>query len=113
MELLLLEYGAEGGGAKVFQLPGNTVVERGSSGGILDDEEDPVTKWEKEFDSFDAWWQDFLGGYGYKWVYFYPVFIHPSLHVHVLKALQHTDLKKPELDYHKTKWLQKIQFVLK
>ena len=111
MELLLLEYGTEGGGAEVFQLPDNTVVERGSSGGMLDEEESPVTTWEKKFDSFAAWWQDFLRVYDYKWIYFYPVFIHASIQVYVLKALQNTDPKKPELDYHKTKWLEKINCI--
>jgi len=76
-ETLLFEYGVEGGGASVFRLPDQTIVERGSSGGMLDDDEDPYRTWETPYGSWDAWWQHFTS---YKqWFMFSPIFLHPSI----------------------------------
>ena len=49
----LFEFGVEGGGGSVFKLPDNPVVERGDSGGFLDEEEDPHRSWEKVFDRWE------------------------------------------------------------
>ena len=78
-ELLIFEFGVDGGEASVFRMPDNSVVERGSSGGILDEEEYPVTKWEKAFESWEEWWKQFVIQHGKNWIGFYPLFIHEDL----------------------------------
>ena len=77
---LLFEFGTEGGGAEVYRLPDNRVLEMGSSGGMLDDEEeDPVRSWEVMFVDFEHWWKHFLTQNGSFWIYFYPIFMHDEV----------------------------------
>jgi len=78
-EIILFEFGAEGGSATVYKLQNNKVVERGSSGGILDEEEDPIKKWEKVYESWDNWWASFTIKHKTRWINFYPVFIHSDI----------------------------------
>ena len=75
----VFEYGLEGGGATVYRLPDNKVIEKGSTGGILDEEEDPFRDWEKIFENWDVWWLDFTSQNQNEWIYFYPIFIHPDI----------------------------------
>jgi hypothetical protein len=44
-EIILFEFGLEVGGATVYKLADNRVMEKGSSGGILYEDEDPIRKW--------------------------------------------------------------------
>jgi len=78
-KILLFEFGTEGGGASVYTLPDNTVIEKGSCGGILDDEEDSIKEWEKVYDNWDAWWSKFTSEHQEQWIYFYPIFIHTDI----------------------------------
>ncbi len=74
--ILLFEFGTEGGGAEVFLLPDNRVVETGSSGGILDEEDDPHQSWEVTYDNWQTWWDEFKEKHGSFWVHFHPIQIH-------------------------------------
>ena len=87
---LIFKFGADGGGASVFRSDEGKFIETGSSGGMLDEDEDPIISWVKEFDSFEAWWKDFKQQHKQFWPFFYPIFIncnywnvfslYPSLH---------------------------------
>lgn len=74
--IVLFEFGTEGGGAEVILLPDNRVVEKGSAGGILDEEDDPHRSWEVTYDSWQTWWDKFKEQHGSFWVYIYPIQIH-------------------------------------
>ncbi len=54
-DVILFEFGVEGGGGTVYQLPDKTIIEKGSSGGMLEEEEDPHIDWGKPFKSWEAW----------------------------------------------------------
>jgi|GEM_PF-662540 len=74
----LFEFGTEGSSATVFKLADNTVMEKGSRGGILEEEEDPSQQWEKSFDTFEVWWQNFTDTHTEFWIRYHPIFIHDS-----------------------------------
>ena len=76
---LLFEFGVDGGGAAVYLTENGKVVESGSSGGMMDEEEDPHKSWTKEFDSWTAWWADFKNEHKNFWPYFYPLYIDESI----------------------------------
>ena len=78
-EVKLFEFGADGGGASVYKLPDDSIAERGSSGGILDEEEDPVKKWERLSPSWEAWWSNFKNTHKENWIHFSPLFIHDDI----------------------------------
>ena len=71
---VIFKYGADGGGSTVYLASDATVFESGSSGGMLDEEEDPIISWKKEFENWEAWWNDFESKYR-DWYYFYPIYI--------------------------------------
>ncbi len=85
----LFEFGVEGGGSSVFKLPDNTVVERGDSGGFLDEEEDPHRSWEKVFDSWETWWRQFINKHQSSWICFYPIFMDEQVKPLIKESLQH------------------------
>lgn len=86
--IVLFAFGAEGGGAEVFLLPDNRVVEKGSSGGILDEEDDPPKSWEVTYDNWQSWWDKFTQENGSFWVYFHPIQIHELAKPSIRKSLE-------------------------
>ena len=75
MKKLLLEFGCDGGQAFVYQLNDNTINDTGSGGGILDEEEHPHNKWQKSFNSWADWWQNFVYPHQRFRIYLSPLFI--------------------------------------
>lgn len=84
---LVFEYGADGGGAGVYRSDSGKIVESGSAGGMLDEEEDPIRSWTKEFGSFEDWWKDFKNIHRNFWPYFYPMFIHDDIKDFIRKEI--------------------------
>ncbi len=78
-KILLFEFGTEGVGASVYKLPDNKVIEKGSSGGILDGVENPFKDWKKIYENWDLWWSKFTSEHQEQWIYFYPIFIHKDI----------------------------------
>jgi hypothetical protein len=102
--IILFEYGTEGGGATVCRLPNNKVIEEGSSGGISGDEDDPVKEWKKEFESWEAWWQNFTTLYPKYWIYFYPVFIHNDIKAFIKQAVENYNYKDRDISRQLENW---------
>lgn len=84
---LLFAYGAEGGGSEVYRLPDGRVIEEGSSGGMLDEDEDPVISWKKEYAHWDAWWTHFTTREPEFWIAYYPISIHPAIRDGIRQAV--------------------------
>jgi hypothetical protein len=91
MEIKIFEYGVEGGGADVYLLPDNSVVERGNGGGIFDD--DPIMNWENKYESWEAWWKKFTSREN--WIWLFPVFIHESIHDSILRDVNNYHVTDP------------------
>ncbi len=71
--------GVDGGGFDLYVLPDGKIVESGSSGGMMDDdEEDPIRTWDKTYDSLDAWWTDFTKKHDNFWYYFHIADVNPD-----------------------------------
>lgn len=77
--ILVFEYGVEGGGGSVYQFADGSIVETGSSGGFLDEDEDPIINWEKKYKNWDSWWMEFIRQFQNEWVRVYPKYINDSL----------------------------------
>ena len=78
-ETRIFAFCVEGGGAEVYRLADNAIVERGQSVGILDEEEDPAINWEKYFADWEAWWKHFEIDHKENWIYIFPIFIHDEI----------------------------------
>ena len=76
---LIASLGVDGGGFDLYALPDGKIVESGSSGGMMgDDEEDPIREWEQTYNSLDAWWTDFTEKHKDIWYYFYISAVNPA-----------------------------------
>ncbi len=106
-ERILFEFGLEGGGSCVYKLPDNSVVEKGSSGGILDEEEEPIKQWKNIYDNWDAWWLNFTSKNQDQWIYFYPIFIHPDIKKSIQVAVESISSNSDDM-YHKEKWNRRL-----
>lgn len=102
-ETLLFEFGTEGGMATVSLLSNNTVIERGSSGGIEID--DPGRKWERVFATWDDWWAAFLNKHKEWWICFYPIFIHEEIKEKIRLAVDTFITTHDDHKYHKERWV--------
>lgn len=77
-KVLITSMGVEGGGFDVYLLPDGSVIEEGSSGGILDEEEDPHIHWEKLYASPDSWWSEYIQNHPNFWYHLHVLYIHPD-----------------------------------
>lgn len=77
----LFEAGVDGGGFEVFRLEDGSVVETGSSGGMLD--EDPIIGWKNSYPDFETFFQKFKQSHNDFWICFYPVLIHEEVKVFI------------------------------
>ena len=79
-EIFVVSLGVEGGGFDLFVRPDGTFVEKGDSGGFLDEEEEAqfVTKWEKTYDSLDSFWAEFTDKNANFWYYFHVIKLNPD-----------------------------------
>lgn len=77
-EIKLFEFGVDGGGACVYKLKDGSIEERGSSGGILDEPEDPIKEWKRFFENWELWWDHFENTHK-NWIYFCPLFINDDI----------------------------------
>lgn len=106
-EIILFEFGTEGGGAIVYKLLNNKVVEKGSSGGMLDDEEeDPIKEWEETFDSWENWWSNFISEHKENWIYFYPLFISEDIKANIQTSVDNYQASDDSHLFHKENWLR-------
>jgi len=107
-ETILFDYGTEGGGAIVYQLHDNTVIERGSSGGITGDENDPIKKCQRVFSSFEDWWQNFTDKHKDFWIMFSPQFIHVDIKPLIESAIKKYDYPSIDTTRHKQRWTDRM-----
>jgi hypothetical protein len=76
---LIASLGVEGGGFDLYALPDGKIIESGSSGGMMgDDEEDPIRQWEQTYESLDAWWTHFTEMNKNFWYYFHISDVNPD-----------------------------------
>jgi hypothetical protein len=106
-ETILFEFGADGGGATVYKLLNGKIIEKGSSGGILDEEEDPIKTWEKIYDNWETWWLNFTTEHQDFWIYFHPSFIHDDIKQFIRVAVDNYKSNR-DYSYHKENWNQKL-----
>ncbi len=104
----LLSLGVDGGGFDVFEMANKTIVESGSSGGILDEDEDPMKNWNKKFETLEDWWRYFTTNHSNHWICFSLSFIDVSVKEFVLQKVTDYDSSHFEADYHKNEWLYRI-----
>lgn len=104
----MFEYGTECGGATVCRLPNNTIIEEGSSGGISGEAGDMVNEWKKEFENWEAWWQNFTTLHQDFWIYFYPVFINKKIKAFITEAVQNYNYKNGDVTHQKEKWIDTL-----
>lgn len=104
----LFKFGTEGGGATVYRLSSNEVIEIGSSGGMLDEEEDPIRRWEEKSPSWESWWSNFMSKHGAYWLFFYPIFIHEDIKSSIKESVDHYDSPDGSSYYHKETWLHQL-----
>ncbi|WP_462252779.1 hypothetical protein [Ferruginibacter sp.] len=106
--IMLFEFGADGGGAIIYRLPNNKVIEAGSSGGIMDEAEDPVKKWKKEFENWEAWWKNFTDTHQDFWIFFSPLFIHDDIKAFIKEAVENYNYKNRDVTDRKERWNYKL-----
>ena len=105
LPVILFEYGSSTGGAIVYRLHNNKVVEKGSSGGITGEDGDPIREWESEYDNWETWWQGFTNKHKEYWIWFYPVIIHEELKDFIKQAVDNYQFKVDNFDFYKKHWL--------
>jgi hypothetical protein len=103
----LLEIGVDGGGCEIYLLEDGTVVETGSAGGMLDDEEDKIRNWDKQFPNFEAFWEDFKNSNGEHWVMFYPLHIDESVVPIIKKSV--SDYKSDNSSWGLEYWEKRLE----
>lgn len=107
-EVILFDFGFEGGGGKVYLLSDKTIVEKGSSGGILDEDEDPHRNWEKPFETWEEWWQNFTNEHKDFWIHAYPIYIHDSIKSFILNAIDNYNYSNIDADRKKEIWKRRL-----
>jgi len=103
-QTLLFEFGTDGGGAEVILMNDGRIVEKGSAGGMLDEEEDPVRTWEETYESWQLWWDDFQSKHGSDWVWFYPLHIHDSVKPSIRASWSALSMAPVEMGFHVERW---------
>ena len=104
----LITLGVDGGGFDIFETEYKTIVEDGSSGGMLDEDEDPVSSWKREYKTFEDFWNYFTATHkeGF-WIFFHPVFIHEDIKPFIQNAVDNYDYPdqdaKSQIEYWKYK----------
>ena len=96
-EFILFSFSADGGGSDVYGTNDGKVFEKGSSGGMLDEVEDPIISWKKEFENWEAWWNDFESKYR-DWYYFYPIYIDDQIKDFIRKKINALTVETYSLD---------------
>jgi hypothetical protein len=84
----LFEVGADGGGCEVFRYENGIVIEKGSGGGMLDEDEDPFVSWEKKYVSFEHWFKEFQTNMRPLWIFLYPVYISEEVRSFVMEEVK-------------------------
>ncbi len=100
MEMVgLIKLGTEGGGCEVFRYKNGIVMEKGSSGGILDEDEDPFVSWENKYVSFEHWFKEFKIKHKDFWIYFYPVYISEEIRSIVMEEVKNYVVPKEGVEW--------------
>jgi hypothetical protein len=110
-EELFFEAGADGGGEALYRRNDGSFFTRGSSGGMLDEDEDPHISWTREYESFSAYWEAFTGQHRHFWICLYPLFIHPDAHDFIRDALSRYASDYPEWKEYSERadtWMERI-----
>ncbi len=94
---LFFKVGADGGGESLYRNPDDTFFTSGSSGGMLDEEEDPIISWQVDYPDFQNYWDDFIRKNGDFWLFLFPLYIHPEAIPLIQKALDSLDDEKKEM----------------
>jgi hypothetical protein len=75
------------------------VIEKGSSGGMLDEDEDPFVSWEKKYISFEHWFKEFKIKHKDFWIYLYPVYISEEIRSFVMEEVKNYVVPKEEVEW--------------
>ncbi len=100
----LFSAGLEGGGFTIFLLENNKVVEKGGSGGILDENEDPHKSWENEYENWDEWWNSFMNKHKSYWFCFYPTFVDTEIKPLIKKFIDDYFEQNIHVERYKERW---------
>ena len=99
----IFEYGGSTGSAMVYITSAGKIIEQGGSGGI--DLDEPIRNWNRQYESWEAWFTDFREKHGRYWFYFSPLFIDESIRLDIMVALE-KEADNNETDrFHKDRWL--------
>ena len=106
---ILFEFGTEGGGATIYRVQHNKIIEKASSGGIVDEKEDPFKEWEEEFENWEVWWQNFTNKNKEFWIFYYPKFIHDDVKPFIQSAIDNYTSTNQDVSHHKEKWNRRLR----
>jgi|GEM_PF-4132884 len=84
---LIFQWGAEGGGERIYRNKEGRIISIGSSGGMLDEEEDPIITWQYQFPTIKSFWECF-DRMNKNWFRLYPLFIHKEYKAFVNKQIE-------------------------
>lgn len=100
---LVFEFGAEGGGSEVFRTKDEKIIISGSSGGMLDEDEDPFIQWSTKYRLWTSFWSQFKRGNKH-WYNMYPRFIHDDYKSFIKQELLSLDVDHDIL----SKWFKLV-----
>jgi len=110
---LFFEAGVDGGGEALYRRPDGTFFTVGSSGGMLDIEEDPIISWKEEYPDFQNYWDNFVRKNENFWPCFFPLFIHSDAFPVIQKAIdgffdgENEAIEvRSDFNYHFDKWIR-------
>ena len=94
---LVFKYGWEGGGNQVYRTPDGKITTSGSSGGMLDEEEDPFIQWSRTYRMWSSFWREFKRENKH-WHMLHPMFIHEDYRDQIKSDLSQTELDDRKLN---------------
>ncbi|MCX6210640.1 MAG: hypothetical protein NTZ59_14340 [Bacteroidetes bacterium] len=101
------DYGIEGGGETLYKCTkadGSIYFATSGSSLYIDENDlDSVRTWEKEYPTFEAFWQKF-SQIGMPWFYFYPIYIHNDIKEIIRTRLQVFSEVPEYIEYKKHNW---------
>lgn len=104
---LILQYGAEGGGTNVYITTEGKIIVKSSSGGMLEEYEDPVIVSKTTYMLWSSYWSEFRR-HNKRWFTLYPVFIHDDYKSQIKETLDALNVLDVDSEYIK-KWYKLIE----
>jgi hypothetical protein len=83
---LIFKYGTEGGGSEVYRNAKGEIITSGSSGGMLEEYEDPFIQWTRKYRLWTSFWSEFRRN-NKSWYRYFPLIIHDDAKAEIKKSI--------------------------